>query len=137
MFVSKTSWRHLQNMSSRRPEDVFSVTIFRLSRGLQDVLEDDKLLRWRRIEGVFKTCLEGALKTSWRPANVCWVNAVWNSVQSIFLFWKLYIVFDSDLQHSLKDSARRRRVTCKPSEIRNMKQDSHVSNVIAQMEKFC
>ena len=57
LFVSKTSWRSLQDMSSRRLQDmssrrlqdmsstrlqdVFSVTIFRL----QDVLEDEKLLR--------------------------------------------------------------------------------------------
>ena len=42
-------------MSSRRLEDVFSVTIF----GYQDVLEDVKLLRWR--------------KTSLRPTNV-WLD---------------------------------------------------------------
>ena len=78
-FVSKTSWRcfqdmssgHLQDMSSRRlqdtssrrVQDVFSVTIFRpprrlqdvFTRRLEDVLEDGKMLRWRRIEDVFKT----------------------------------------------------------------------------------
>ena len=31
---------------------------------MQDVLEDVKLLRWRRVEDV--------LKTSSRPTNVCW-----------------------------------------------------------------
>ena len=82
-----SSRRH-QDMSSRRFQDVFSVTIFRLprrlqdvlqdvfktssrrlcktsSRRLQDVLEDIKLFRWRRVEDV--------LKTSSRPTNVCWV----------------------------------------------------------------
>ena len=44
-------------------EDVFSVTIFRLPRRLQDVLEDVKLLRWRRVEDVFKTCLQDVFKT--------------------------------------------------------------------------
>ena len=34
----------LQDMSSRRLKDVFSVTIFRLPRRLQDMLEDVKLL---------------------------------------------------------------------------------------------
>ena len=61
------SSRRLQVMSSRRHQDVFSVTIFRLPRRLarglqnvfakrlQDVLEDVKVLRWRRVEDVFKT----------------------------------------------------------------------------------
>ena len=104
LFVSKRSWRRLQDMSSRRLqhmssrslqgmpskrlEDFFSVTIFRLprrfprclqdvfkmsSRRLQDVLKDEKLLRWRRVEDVLKTCIKDVLKTSWRPTNVCWV----------------------------------------------------------------
>ena len=66
LFVSKMSSRHLQDMSSRRLQDmssrrlqdIFSVTIF----CLQDVLEDKKLLRWRRVEDFFKACLED----SWR-----------------------------------------------------------------------
>ena len=29
----------------------------------QDVLEDENLLRWRRLENVLKTCLEDVLKT--------------------------------------------------------------------------
>ena len=83
LFVAKTSWRHLQDMSSRRLQDDFSVTIFCLprrlqdvfkrylqdvfkmfSRCLQDVLEDEKLLRWRPVEDVFKACLEDVLKTN-------------------------------------------------------------------------
>ena len=69
--------RRLQNMSSRRLKYVFSVTIFRLpkrlqdilqdvfktSRRLQDVLEDEKLLRWRRVEDIFKTFPEDVFKT--------------------------------------------------------------------------
>ena len=65
------SSRHLQDMSWRRLQHVFSVTIFRLPRRLEDVLqirledvlEDKKLLRWRRLEDVLKTCLEDI---SWR-----------------------------------------------------------------------
>ena len=72
----------LQDMLSRRLQDVFSITIFRLpirledvfktssrricktsSRRLQDILEDKKLLRWRHVEDVFKTCLQDVLKT--------------------------------------------------------------------------
>ena len=48
------SSRHLQDMSSRHLRDVFSVTIFCLSRRLQDALEGIKLLCWRRVENVFK-----------------------------------------------------------------------------------
>ena len=49
------SWRRLQS--------VFNVTILRLPRCLEDVLEDEKLLRWRRLQDVWKTCLEDVLKT--------------------------------------------------------------------------
>ena len=81
MFASKTSSRglqdtssgRLQDMSSRRLEDVFSLTIFRLPRRLEDVLEDVKMLRWRRVEDEFKRCLEDVLNTSSRPKNVSWV----------------------------------------------------------------
>ena len=49
LFVSKTSSRHLQDMSSRRLQDVFSVTVFRLPRHLARCLQD-----------VFKTYLQDA-----------------------------------------------------------------------------
>ena len=60
LFVSKTSWRRLQDMSSRRLQDmssrrlqdVFSVTIFRLPRRLQDVLRDV----FKTFLRVFKMC---------------------------------------------------------------------------------
>ena len=44
------SWRRLQH--------VFSVTIFCFPRRLEE-----KLLHWRRLQNVFKTCLEDILKT--------------------------------------------------------------------------
>ena len=43
--VFKMTSRQLQDMPSRRLEDVFSVTIFCLPRRIQDVLEDLTLLR--------------------------------------------------------------------------------------------
>ena len=49
---------HLFKTSSRRLQDVFYVK------------EDEKLLRRRRTEDVFKTCLEHVSKTSWRQARV-------------------------------------------------------------------
>ena len=53
MLVFKTSWRRLQVMSWKRPQHVFSVTIFALPRRLEDVLKTS----WE---------IEVTLKTSWR-----------------------------------------------------------------------
>ena len=88
LFVSKTSWRRLEDMSSRRLQDissrrlqdmssrcledmssrrleeVFRVTIFRLPRRLQDVFKTFCEISSRRFQDVFKT--------SSRPTNVCW-----------------------------------------------------------------
>ena len=58
------SSRRLLDMSSRRLQDVFSVTIFYLPKRLRDVLEDVKLLPRKRVEDVFKTCLEDVFKTN-------------------------------------------------------------------------
>ena len=51
LLVLKTSSRRLQDMSSRRLQHVFSVTILRLPRRLEDVLKTC-------LEDVLKTCLE-------------------------------------------------------------------------------
>ena len=53
--VLKTSLTRLQrnNFSSSNPS----------SRHLGDVFEDEKFLRWRRFQDVFKTCLQDVLKT--------------------------------------------------------------------------
>ena len=48
------SLRRLQDMSSRRLEDVFSVTIFRLPRRLQDVLREVLKTSSRRLQGEVK-----------------------------------------------------------------------------------
>ena len=73
LFLYKASWRLLQgtclrglkDSSSRRFEGVFSVTIFhfprRLARSLEDFFEDEELLRWRRVEDVFKKCIQDVL----------------------------------------------------------------------------
>ena len=52
--------------SWRRLHRVFSLTILRLPRHLEDVFKDQKLLHWRRLQDVLKTCLEDVLKTLWR-----------------------------------------------------------------------
>ena len=59
LFVSKTSWRRLEEMSWRHIQGISS-------RRLEDVLEDEKLLHWRRVEDVFKT--------SWRLTNIEIIN---------------------------------------------------------------
>ena len=94
-FVSKTSWRcfqdmssgrlqdmssrrfqdmpssRLQDMSSRRLQDVFSITIFRLRTRLQDVLRDVFKTPWKTknccAEDVLKTSSKHVLKTSSEP----------------------------------------------------------------------
>ena len=83
MTPANSCWssRRLQDMSWRRLQHVFSVTVFRLprrledflktswrylARRLEDVLEDKKLLRWRRLQDVLKTSWRHVLKTCWR-----------------------------------------------------------------------
>ena len=60
---SKTSWRRLANTFWRRLQDVLwdvfktsSRRIWKMppSRGFEDVLEDEKLLRWRSLEDVLE-----------------------------------------------------------------------------------
>ena len=81
LLVFKASWRRLQDMSWRRFQYVFSVTILclprrledvlqrchedvlktswrHLARHLQDVLENEKLLRWWRLENMSWRLLE-------------------------------------------------------------------------------
>ena len=49
--ILKTSSRHIFKTFLRHPFKTSSRHIFkRSSRGLQEVLEDGKLLRWRRVE---------------------------------------------------------------------------------------
>ena len=66
--LGQEQYIRLGHTSSRRLQYVFSVTMFRRPRRLQvvlrdvfKILEDEKLLRWRRVENIFKT--------SSRPAN--------------------------------------------------------------------
>ena len=93
LLVFKTSWRRLQDMFWRCLQYVLSVTIFRLPKRLEDVLqkrleevlktscntskrrfkdvlqdvwEDEKLLRWRRLEDMSWRRLEDM---SWRQTK--------------------------------------------------------------------
>ena len=63
--------RRLKDVLQRRFEDVLKMSWRPLARRLQDVLEDEKLLCWRLLEDVLKTYLENVLITcledmSWR-----------------------------------------------------------------------
>ena len=58
LLVLKTSSRRFQDMSWRRLQHVFSVTILRLPRHLEDILQ-------RRLEDI----LQDVFKTSWKMKN--------------------------------------------------------------------
>ena len=107
LLVLKKSWRRPQDLSWERLQHVFSITILRLprtlqdvlktfsrplARCLQDVLEDEKLLRWRRLQDVLKTYLEDVFKTSRRQTKFLLVISVSNKskcVSNKCLFHKL------------------------------------------------
>ena len=66
LLISKTSWRRLLNISWKRLEDVFNVTISRLLRCLQDIFRTSWKMSCKTIncyvEDIFKTCLQGILE---------------------------------------------------------------------------
>ena len=61
--VLKTSQRNALKTSSVRPQLNNFLCSNTSWRRLEDDLEDEKLLPWRRLEDVLKTCLEDVLKT--------------------------------------------------------------------------
>ena len=76
LLVLKTSWRHRQNMSWRRLQHVFSVTILRYPRRLEDVLKKfckdilkgSCMKSWRPLEDI----LQDVLTTPWYSATCTW-----------------------------------------------------------------
>ena len=70
LLVLKTSWKSLQDMSWRHLQHVFSVTMLRLPRRLEDVLKTSCKTSWKTkncyAEDVLKTSWRHVLKTSWR-----------------------------------------------------------------------
>ena len=96
------SSRRLQDMSSRRLEDVFSVTIFRLPGRLDDVLRKILKTSSRRLQEVFKTssrrlgrrkiiapktCWRRLRDMSWRPLQHVWKTSKYllGRVQNYFM----------------------------------------------------
>ena len=84
LLIFKTSWRRLQH--------VFSITNFRLPRRLQDFLktspktswmEDEKMLRWRRLEDMSRIRLEDI---SWR----CLEDMSWRRLQDVLETNKMF-----------------------------------------------
>ena len=75
LLVFKTSSRRLQDISWRRLQYVFSVTIFRLPRRLKDVLKTSpKKTKNCYAEDILKTCLEDVLKTSPKKTKNCYAE---------------------------------------------------------------
>ena len=79
--VLKTSWRRLQ----------------RNSFSFSNVLEDEKLLRWRRVEDVFKTCLEDVLKT-----NKCLLGIFWFFQTFLQITWMSTLHSNVSLRYILE-----------------------------------
>ena len=75
LLVFKASWGRLQDMSWRRLQHVFSVTIFRLPRRLAKT-------SWRVLENVLKT----SCKTSWRRLGrrkIVTLKASWRRLEDV------------------------------------------------------
>ena len=70
LLVLRKSSRHLQDMSWRRLQHAFSVTIWHLPKHLEDILQDVLKMSWKTTNcyagDVLKTCWRYALKTCWR-----------------------------------------------------------------------
>ena len=79
LLVFKTSWRRLQDMSRRRLQHVFSLTILRLPRRFEDVLKTSwrslAKTSWRR----FQDLSQDFLKTSWRRLE----DISWRCLQDV------------------------------------------------------
>ena len=67
IVISQKTFVGLQDMSWRCLQHFFSITLSLSSRTswrhLNDVLEEEKFLCWRRLEDDLNTCLEDVLKT--------------------------------------------------------------------------
>ena len=94
--------RGLQDVLKTFCKEVLKTSWKNLTRRLEDVLEDEKLLRWRRLEDVLKTgledvlktYLEDVLKTSPRQTKFLLVISVSNKSKCLSnksLFHKLYL----------------------------------------------
>ena len=77
-FISMIFWRHYPDMCWRRLHSSSSITIFCLSRRLEDVLKTSckcvlntylKGVLKICLRGVLKTCLEDGFETSWRQTK--------------------------------------------------------------------
>ena len=100
LLVFKTSSRRLEDMSWRRLQHVFSVTILRLPRRLEDILQDVLKTSWKTkncyAEDVFKTSwktkncyAEDVLKTSWR--HILKTSSRRLGGKQNFYWWYLYL----------------------------------------------
>ena len=90
-----------QDMPWRHRQHVFSVTILRLRRRLEDVFKTSRKTPWRDLQDVFKTSwkrkncyAEDVFKTSWREKKFLRVVSLSNKSKCVSkkaLFHKLYL----------------------------------------------
>ena len=113
----KTSWRHVLKRSSTRLQRN-NITSSKTSwRHLQDVKFDEKLLRWRRLQDILKTCLEDVLNTylenilktcledvfkmSWRQTKCLSGISVSNNSKCVYL-WSNKSIFSKTISDESK-----------------------------------
>ena len=92
----------LQDMSWRRLQHVFSVTILCLPRRLEDVLKtclEDVLKTC--LEDVLKTYLEDVFKTSWRQTKCLLGISVSNKSKCVYL-WSNKSIFNKSISDKSK-----------------------------------
>ena len=86
--VLKTSLRHVLKISStllqRNNFSSSKTSWIHLARPLEEVLEDEKLLRWKRLEDFLKTCLEDVLKTCLEDVlKTCLEDMSWRRLEDM------------------------------------------------------
>ena len=87
LLVFKTSWRRLQVMSWRSLQQIFSVTVLRLVRRLQDVFKTSHKTSWRRKIFALKTSWSRLEDMSWRRFEdmscCCLEDISWRRLQDV------------------------------------------------------
>ena len=81
LLISKTSWRSLLNISWKRLEDIFSVTISRLLRCLQGIFRTSWKMSYKTMNCYVEDILKACFKAYWRSKK-CLVGKESISVSS-------------------------------------------------------
>ena len=89
---SKTSWRRLEGVFKTSCKEVLKTSWGPLARRLEDVLEDEKLLRWRRLQDVLSwRRLEDM--SGRRLEGISWTRPSWRRLggKQNFYWWYMYL----------------------------------------------